>query len=79
MPPTLSEFLATQPEWLQLLAVEFPLFSTVHLEEDTLFVIGYCPDSLLVSEINPANDFEAAAASHVAVCLDCARKGRTHH
>lgn len=57
----LEEWLLTRPECVQQLAKEFPIGSTFDIDGETFHLIGWTEgDALIVSKIDPAEDYEWA-------------------
>ena len=73
-------WVATRPESIQRLAREFPVGSVFVLPGRTLHLVGYAEaaesgsDFLLVSEVDPHVDYEAAFASREPLCPEHVRR-----
>lgn len=64
-----AEWLATRPECVQKLAAEFPLGMPIVVDGVEHWVIGYNEsDMLLISPLNPADDFEGSKAAKAYLC-----------
>lgn len=70
-------WLKTRPECVQKLAKEFPLNITVQLKGKLLYMVGYNEkDTLIMSEINPSEDYEGAIEHRVYICAEHLREAR---
>lgn len=65
-------WLATRPECVQRLAAEFPLNTVVDMPDGKrLYLCGYTEDDrLILSEIDPAVDYDAALAQRTYLCAE---------
>jgi len=69
-----AEWLATRPACVQKLAAEFPAGSVLKHNGETLYLLGYCEDDLLIfSSINPAADYDGAKKAPRYICASCLR------
>ena len=71
----LEEWIEQQPEPIQSLAREFPLGTTVVFEDRLMHLIGYMNgDRLLLTQHDPAIDYESAVDDHIEICADHLRE-----
>lgn len=69
-----AAWLATLPASVQALAAEFPLGTTVVLEGVCHFLLGYTEGNmLLVSPIDPGENYEGAVMQQIALCAEHCR------
>lgn len=75
---TIEEWLKTRPECVQKLAAEFPHGSRFQTPSgEILYLVGYTEhDSLVVSHIDPFEDYPAALNNKKYIHAECARKDR---
>ena len=67
----LQAWLDTRPERVRRLAAEFPLRTLVNMRGVLFFVIGYTEDdSLIVSQTDPSDNYDAAMADRQYVCAE---------
>lgn len=70
------KWLKTRPECVQKLAIEFPFGSIFIHDEKRLYLLGYTEnDSLVVSEVDPFDDYDGARESQSYLCADHVRLG----
>lgn len=74
-----KDWLKTRPKSVQKLAAEFPLGSECEGRNgEILFIIGYTEDDAIVlTPINPSDDYESACAQRVHVCASHYRSTET--
>ena len=64
-----SEWFKTRPPEVQALIREFPLNTAVKTEEGLLYLIGYTEgDELLMSPVDPREDYDSALEEKVYIC-----------
>ncbi len=72
----ISAWLSTRPASVQRLAAEFPTGTLLRCRGRTLHVVGWTEtDRLIVTEPDPAADWETAMAAKEYVCADHYRTG----
>lgn len=70
-----EQWLEGRPEAVKTTAHRFPPGSTIQSHERTLYVVGYSDEGgLLISETNPAINYELAVATRCPVCQCCVEK-----
>ena len=73
---TWAQWLATRPECVQKLAVEFPPNTVVGQPSGNHWVIGWTEDDkLIISGINPNENYEGAMANKKYLCASHLRDG----
>jgi hypothetical protein len=71
-----QQWIATRPESVQRLAKEFPLDTKFYIRGTLYYVLGYTEDDrLIVSTINPFEDYDRAFESATHFCAEHAREG----
>jgi hypothetical protein len=74
-----EEWIASRPECVQRLAREFPVGITLAIHGSRYYLLGYNEsDMLLVSKINPREDYDGALAATEYIHADCVRKACGH-
>lgn len=65
-----AEWLKTRPECVQKLAAEFPIGSVFQVDgKPPLYLLGWTEeDTIIVSEIDPCEDYEAAHEAKQYLC-----------
>jgi hypothetical protein len=64
-----EKWMESRPECVQELAKRFPIHSRFVIEDTVYFLIGYNEDdSLIVSKINPNEDYDKAIETKEYIC-----------
>ena len=78
----MTEWLNTRPPAIKALAEQFPPGSAVTVNNEVFFIIGYTEgkekSDLIVSKLNPVEDYEEAVATREYVCADCVKRMGLH-
>jgi hypothetical protein len=70
----LCDWLKTRPESVQKLAMEFPLGTEVAVNGEHLYLLGWTEgDSLIMSKIDPSEDYDAAYDARTYLCAQHCR------
>lgn len=78
MAKTYEEWLQTRPPVIQALAREFPPHTSIVVEGESHYVIGWNEeDMVIISPVNPSEDYAGAVAAQQYVCAAHLRKGST--
>lgn len=74
--PAYADWLMTRPACVQSLALEFPLGLAARVDDGPLlYLVGYTEDDrLIMSEVNPGDDYHGALANKVYLCAAHARE-----
>ncbi len=76
--PTMQRWLATRPASVKQLAREFPPGTTFLINDVTMWVVGYTEnDHLIVSHIDPHENYQEATKQRSMICADHLR-GEPH-
>jgi hypothetical protein len=74
--PEFEAWLETRPQSVQRLAREFPLGTCVRVPEGLLYLLGWTEfDQLIVSPINPSDDYDGANGDKRYINADDLRSG----
>jgi len=70
-----DDWLSTRPECVRKLAAEFPLETTIDVDGEILYLVGYNEgDMLIMSPINPFDDYDGALANKKYICASHLRR-----
>ena len=73
----LEKWLAERPESVRKLAEEFPINTTVLLDGDLAYIMGYTEgDELIFSFIDPRKNYEKAVAERFLLCAKHVREAK---
>lgn len=72
-----AEWLRSRPECVQRLAVEFPAGCVIEVDGVSFYALGWTEDdSVIVSRIDGAVDYDEAMAAKEYICAKHLREGR---
>lgn len=75
----LDEEISQMPDFMKVLATEFPVATMLELEGYVFYVLGYsAPDKLIASQLNPAIDYNAAMRTQQYICVKQLRARKPH-
>lgn len=78
MAQALERWLATRPESVRKLAAEFPLGTTFLIKGERFYLLGYNEnDMIIISKINPHEEYDEALANKEYVCAEHVRTAST--
>ncbi len=78
----MKDWLDTRPPAIQVLAEQFPPGSLVLMYGNVFYIVGYTENNsgndLIISTLNPFDDYEKAVETRQYVCADCVKRMTLH-